>query len=47
MGGGEIRSYNVLKFLSKKAEVTLVLPAFTICGKAKKLLKRLLDRHLN
>lgn len=39
MGGGEVRSYNVLEFLSKKAEITLVPPAFTICGKSEETLE--------
>ncbi len=39
MGGGEIRSYNVLKFLSKRAEITLVPPAFTICGKSEEIIE--------
>jgi len=39
MGGGDVRSYNVLKFLSKKAEITLVPPAFTICGKSEETLE--------
>jgi len=39
MGGGEVRSYNVLKFLGKKAEITLVPPTFTICGKSEETIE--------
>ena len=39
MGGGEVRSYNMLKFLSKKAEITLVPPAFTTCGKSEETIE--------
>jgi len=39
MGGGEVRSYNVLKFLSKKSEITLVPPAFTMCGKSEEIIE--------
>ena len=41
IGGGEVRSYNVLKFLSKKAEITLVPPAFTICGKSEETIEEI------
>lgn len=33
VGGGEVRSYQVLKFLSSKAKITLVPPLFALCGK--------------
>ena len=39
IGGSEVRSYNVLKFLSKRAEITLVPPAFTICGKSEEAIE--------
>jgi len=33
VGGGEFRSNNVIKFLSKKAKITVVPPLFALCGK--------------
>jgi len=32
-GGGELRPYNVVKFLSKKAKITVVPPLSALCGK--------------
>jgi len=32
-GGGELRSYNVIKYLSKKAKITVVPPLSALCGK--------------
>jgi len=33
VGGGELRSYNVIKSLSRKAKITVVPPLFALCGK--------------
>jgi len=33
IGGGEFRSYNVLKYLSKKAKITVIPPLSALCGK--------------
>jgi len=33
VGGGELRSYNVIKLLSRKAKITVVPPLFALCGK--------------
>ena len=32
-GGGELRSYNVIKYLSRKAKITVVPPLSALCGK--------------
>jgi len=39
IGGAELRSYKVLEFLSKKAKITLVPPAYIICGKSEETIE--------